>query len=287
MPSMRPIAALRQTAWRELLAYAIAWLGLAALQAPLHQAALLLPLCLIAAKDLAHLPDARRRLDQLDKRVRRWRSVIAALLPPELVGMLKLDRQMWLGAWRRLRRRPPPAAPSGTPLTYLQRGGYGAASALVLLSVLLELPLDAAIASLFVTEPHKLALLHAVSVVTVLYTLVWVAGDRWHLGAGQHSIDGMLLHLRVGARTCGAVPLAAIEAIEAVDQPLAAWRRARGVASRDTLLITPFDQPNCVIVLQPDAEVAITHWQVQRRLPRYVLLYLDRPALLMACARRE
>lgn len=45
-------------------------------------------------------------------------------------------------------------------------------------------------------------------------------------------------------------------------------------------MVTPFDKPNCVLVLTPDASITILHWQAQRTAPRYMLLYLDRPELL-------
>ncbi len=53
------------------------------------------------------------------------------------------------------------------------------------------------------------------------------------------------------------------------------------------LLVTPLDHPNCVLVLEEDARIDIPHWQVKRRLPRYVFLYLDRPELLAVRLRRE
>ena len=60
------------------------------------------------------------------------------------------------------------------------------------------------------------------------------------------------------------------------------WRRRHGIHPADTVLVTPFDQPNCVLVMRPDHGLGILHWQVRRAVPRYLLLYLDRPALLAA-----
>ena len=59
-----------------------------------------------------------------------------------------------------------------------------------------------------------------------------------------------------------------------------------GVGRLETLLVTPFDKPNCVLVLKPEVDAAILHWQVQRRVPKYVFLYLDRPELLAARLRQ-
>lgn len=81
--------------------------------------------------------------------------------------------------------------------------------------------------------------------------------------------------------------MALVARLERVDAALPNWRRRHGVASRDTLLVTPFDKPNCVLVLVDDARVDILHWQATKRLPRYVFLYLDRPELLAARLRRR
>lgn len=74
---------------------------------------LLAPLLVLIAKDLSHLPDALERTrDAL--RARTWRKLPAAWLPPELIGMLRLDRALRQGFMRWLLRRPrPETAPAG------------------------------------------------------------------------------------------------------------------------------------------------------------------------------
>lgn len=240
------------------------------------------------AKDIAHAPDAWRRLCSAHAARAPWHARVTALLPPELVGMLRLDRLLWIGCFRRLRRQSAACTlPDGVALTYLERGAYGTATAVVFVSLLLELPVHVLLLNLFVEDAGKLALLHVVGTVAVLYTLAWVLGDRWHIGGGLHVMTNDSLHLRVGARVDGVLPLTAIARLETVDAPLSAWRRRHGVARRDMLLVTPFDQPNCVLVLEEDTRVDILHWQAKKRLPRYVFLYLDRPELLAARLRRR
>lgn len=296
MPAPRFLSTLRALSWVELGGYAFATFllsQLAVLLAPaflkpgMRQAGIALALCLLAAKDIAHAPDAWRRLRAAIAERAPWQRIAAVLLPPELVGLLKLDRLMWTGCLRRLQRRPPAAPPDGVALTYLQRGSYGTASAIAFVMVFIELPLDAMIVQLFVKDPSKLLAVHALCAAAALYTLVWVLGDRWHLGPGRHVLAGDALRLEVGVRTSGVLPLAAIERMEPVDQPLPAWRRKHGVGRLATLLVTPFDKPNCVLVLKPDADAGILHWQVQRRMPKYVFLYLDRPELLAARLRSQ
>ena len=82
-----------------------------------------------------------------------WHARVTALLPPELVGMLRLDRLLWIGCFRRLRRQTAACTlPDGVALTYLERGAYGTATAVVFVSLLLELPVH-----VLLTKADKLA----------------------------------------------------------------------------------------------------------------------------------
>ena len=276
---------LRRTSWLQLAGYA--YLGfflllLAQFAAPeemataLRKLALALPLALLAAKDLAHLPDALQRL----RSATGWPGRVLALLPPELIGMVRLDRLMRAGFLQWLRRRTPPARPEGTALTYLQRGAYGTAIGCAMVAVFLELPIDFGIMNLFIDDPDTRLVVHVVGAIGALYTLAWVLGDRWHVGEGSHVLADEVLHLRVGVRTQGAIALSAIERVDTVPEAPECWRRRHGIHAADTITVTPFDKPNCVLVLKPDAGVTLLHWQVRRAAPRYVLLYVDRPELL-------
>ncbi|WP_306395219.1 hypothetical protein [Telluria beijingensis] len=297
MPQLPFVQTLRATSWRDLAGWGVASLFLVSIVkafAPevlkpfLRSAGLAIPLLLLMAKDIAHAPDAWQRLRGAHAARAPWHARVAALLPPELVGMLRLDRLLWIGCWQRLRRQPAPRPlPDGIALGYLERGAYGTATAVVFVSLLLELPVHVLLLNLFIEDAAKLVLLHVVGAAAVLYTLAWMLGDRWHIGAGRHVMTDDALHLRVGVRVDGVLPLAAIARLETVDAPLPAWRRRHRVARCDMLLVTPFDQPNCVLVLEEDVRIDILHWQVERRLPRYVFLYLDRPELLATRLRRR
>ena len=299
-PSLRLsilVSTLRAASWRDLAGWGLAALFVISIVKTLvpdaakpflRSAGLGLPLLLLMAKDLAHAPDAWQRLRGAHAVRAPWHVHVAALLPPELVGMLRLDRLLWIGCWRRLRRQPAPRTlPHGVGLGYLERGAYGTATAVVFVSLLLELPVHVLLLNLFIEDADQLVLLHALGAVAVLYTLAWVLGDRWYIGAGCHVMTDDALHLRVGVRVDSVLPLAAIARLEMVDAPLPAWRQRHGVTRRGMLLVTPFDQPNCVLVLVDDAQVDILHWQMTKRLPRYVFLYLDRPELLATRLRQR
>jgi len=292
MRQMHIVSLLRATTWRELAGLAIGALLLAAIAkslAPeavkplLHHAGLALPLLLLMAKDIAHAPQAWQRLRSAHAARAPWHAHVTALLPPELPGLFKLDRLLWLGCLRRVQGKLLPVTlPEGVALTYLERGAYNTARAVVFVALLLELPTHALLLHLFIKDPDALLVIHVLGAIAVLYTLAWVLGDRWHIGAGRHVMTLEALHLRVGARVEGTLPLAAIARVEPVDLLLPTWRHRHGVARSETLVVTPFDKPNCVLVLHQEAQVDILLHQVTTRLPQYVFLYLDRPALLAA-----
>jgi hypothetical protein len=292
MRQMHVVSLLRAMTWRELAGLAIGALLLAAIAkslAPeavkpvLHHAGLALPLLLLMAKDIAHAPQAWQRLRSAHAARAPWHAHLTALLPPELSGLFKLDRLLWLGCLRRVQGKPLPVTlPEGVALTYLERGAYNTARAVVFVALLLELPTHALLLHLFIKDPDALLVIHVLGAIAVLYTLAWVLGDRWHIGPGRHVMTAEALHLRVGVRVEGTLPLAAIARVEPVDLLLPTWRHRHGVARNDTLVVTPFDKPNCMLVLHQHAQVDILLHQVTTRLPQYVFLYLDRPALLAA-----
>jgi hypothetical protein len=284
---------LRRLSWREV--FERAWIALlcvillklvmpAAFSEFLRPLVLAVPLAILAAKDLAHLPDALARTRNA-RALRDWRAALPAMvlawLPPELVGLLRLDGQMRRGFLNWLCRRQPPALPEGRVLTYLEQGAYRTAFVIVLLATLGEMPLDALIASLFIHDAHKMLLLHGLMLAGALSTLVWVLGDRWHVARGCHVLTSNSLELRIGARTHGTIPLAAVRRCAAIAEPAAAWCRRHGIEGRDTLLASPLDKPNTVLILDHDSPVRLTHLGRERSGLRAVFLYLDRPQVLI------
>jgi hypothetical protein len=237
---------------------------------------LVAPLLVLVAKDLSHLPDALERTREA-LRMRAWRKLPAAWLPPELVGLFRLDNELRRGFMNWLLRRPRPEAPAGRALSYLERGSYRTAFAIVLVSTFVELPLHAALMPLFVHDASKLHLIHLLMLGSVLSTLTWVLGDRWLLGPGRHVLTDEGLHLRIGVRTHGTIPLDAIATCERIDEPASGWLRRRGIGRRDAVLASPLDKPNTVLIFKSDRRVRLTHLGVERTGLVCVFMYLDRP----------
>jgi hypothetical protein len=284
---------LRRTPWLDVIRNA--WLVLlgaifikAILPAPLANSLrpllLLAPVLVLVAKDLSHLPDAFQR-SRTAMRMRAWRQLPAAWLPPELVGLFRLDRDLRRGFVNWLRRRPQPAAPAGRSFAYLEQGSYRTAVAIVLISTFIELPLHAAVLPFFVHDAGALHVIHLSMLAAVLSTLAWLFGDRWLVGAGRHVLTEEGLQLRVGARTHGLVPLAAIARCERIAEPTAPWLRRNGIEPRSAVRASPLDKPNVVLILAPDSRVRLTHLGVERTGLSCIFVYVDRPQDLIAALR--
>ena len=258
---------LRRTPWLDVIR--TAWLVLlggifikAILPAPLANTLrpllLLAPLLVLVAKDLSHLPDALQR-SRTAMRMRAWRQLPAAWLPPELVGLFRLDRALRRGCLNWLRRRPQPPAPAGRGCAYLEQGSYRTAVAIVLVSTFIELPLHAAVLPLFV---HDAGTLH-----------VMAPGY-----AGGSPVDAGLAVRRPLAgrgrpsRADGGGPAAARRrphprpGAAGGDRALRnASRRARrgrcrrrnGIEPRSAVRATPLDKPNLVLILEKDSPVCL------------------------------
>lgn len=282
---------LNDTSWTRVLAYAwAAFITLAILlpftpepwRGTVKSIGFALPLLLLVAKDLAQLRDVAARLRALRRQGAGALSMLAACLPPGLVGLARLDRALWRSFFGWLRRQPKPARPDGLKLTYLEQGAYSTALAFGLFSVLVELPLDAALVPLFVDDPVKVRNIHIAVALGSIYTLVWLLGDRWRVRGGFHVLTATHLDLQVGVRASARIALDAIEDAQPLREPVAQWRRTHPFRDREAVAITPFDKPNLVLRLRPDADCTITHHGLERTGVRYVFLYLDRPERLIA-----
>ncbi|MFC5459527.1 hypothetical protein [Massilia niabensis] len=281
---------LNETNWLTVLGYAwLLFLGLTLLlvvtpdawRAPVKALGLALPLMLLAAKDLASIPDVAARMRALRRQGAGWGRWLAACLPPGLIGLARLDRAIWRDFFCWLRRQPTPARPSGLKLTYVEQGAYSAAVGFGLLTVLVELPLDAALVPLFFKDAAMVRNIHLAVALGSIYTLAWLLGDRWRVRDGYHVLTATHLDLQVGARASACIPLDAIEDAQALRQPVLQWRRAHPYRDIEAVNITPFDKPNLVLRLRADAACTITHHGIERSGVRYVFLYLDRPQQLL------
>jgi hypothetical protein len=289
----RAVRKLREASWLDLLKCAyflfiasfIVGLAVSAevRREVVKPATLVILMMLIAAKDLVHAPEAFARFRSARATQQGLHRQLAALLPPGLNGWFRLEREMWRGCLAWVRRKPNPAVrPAGTKLHFLEKGSYSAAAGIVLVGIFGELPVSHLFASLMVADPALEAKVHAMLVLGSIYSLVWVAGDRWHMASGYHVLGSDELDLKVGARAAARIPLSQIVGASRIDEDRAQWCRRKGISLRGTAVISPIDRPNVVLMLAPGARVPLTLCQLERNAPQYLFLYLDRPELLLS-----
>jgi hypothetical protein len=249
---------------------------------------LAVPLALLVAKDLAQAPRVLMTLRGLRAQRAGLLQYLAACLPPALLGMARLDRVMWGGFVRWLRRQPNPARPAGLKLGFSDRSAYSAMVAFGLVSLIVELPICALILPLLIHDPAAVRTIHLLSGLGAAYSVVWLLGDRWLLRGAHHVLSETCLDLQIGARASARIPLASIEDVRLLRESAEQWRKKHGLRHADTVSITPFDKPNLVVCLTPDVHCEITHHGLARDAVRYVFLYLDHPTqLLNAFAKRR
>jgi len=287
---------LQDTNWWQMLGYAylvfifgrLAIIAMPAVLKPfLDKPLFVLPLLLIVAKDLAGIPDFRQRMRRVARKGTPWSERVGAAFPPEFLALYRLDRAMRQAFFAWLRRKPHAPRPAGTVLTYTERGSYSTVLAIAVFSACIELPLDAALASLFIDNPRVRAIVHLCSLLSAASILMYVTADRWLVrGAQGHVLTGDALDLSIGARASGVIPLSAIGSVKSVSDKPDQWCKRHGVAKRDTVTVSPFDAPNVVLRLRPSQPVTITTYQLEKAAPAWVFLYLDRPEQLAALIRR-
>lgn len=286
---------LQTTPWLSVLGYGVlifiygtmlSFVLPAAWQRPFNRFLLVVPLLLLAIKDLAGFPLAVARWQAAGARGESWFRRMVASQPPEFRGYLRVERAMWRAFFSWVLRRPQPARPAGEPLHYLERGSYGTVICCALVALCVEVPIDALIASVLAKTPEQARIIHIVFGCAVVYSFVWVLGDRWQvLGRRHHVLTATSLELDIGVRGSGSIPLGAIASIERLNESRADWCKRHNYAFHATRKLTPFDAPNVVVLLHPGSDVRLHLLQVERGGDSPIFLYLDRPEQLSAAVR--
>ena len=170
---------------------------------------------------------------------------------------------------------------AGTALTYLEKGSYNTALLIALIACMVDVPFSALVIQSVAADPGLRVRAHAVLLAITLYCIVIVLADRKAVRSTVHGVDPGKITLRIGKRFCADIPADAIDHIEEMREPERLWCGRNHVRWFETMTVTPFDQPNAVIVLNDGAAIACHSYGVRCYLPKYVLLYLDQPGSLM------
>ena len=251
-----------------------------ALRDLIDDAAHIAMLALFTTKIFAGLPDGIKRANLAILQKKSWYLPIIALVPEELAGWVRLERAIWKGFFGWATRKFPLPPPQGLRIDFLKRSTYSIVFAIVLLALLVEIPFCGVIVSLIEQDPTRRIQIHIILFALTAYSLVWILGDRWLVKHSVHVLTETQITFHIGARTLGTVPRNAIKRVQLVKQSRDKWCKLHKVSMRETVLITPYDDPNVVIELIPHVETQITYFQADRSASRILFLFVSNPELL-------
>ena len=246
------------------------------------------PLILFVAKDLACIAANIERIKGALDRNFSWSQRLLALVPPEFLAYVRLERAMWFGVVQWLLRRKKPKSSIGMPLTYLERGSYSTVVYLVLIVLFIEIPIDLVIASVIGKSSDQVNKLHWIFGLFSAYGFPWIMGDRWHVvGTNHHQLTQSSLELNIGPRGFGSIPLNAIAKCEPLKESQQEWCKRNGYRLHDTRKLTPIDAPNLVVLINPGFDVRLTLLQCTSGSDGPIFLYLDRPESLIIALKKH
>jgi hypothetical protein len=242
--------------------------------------------CFAAAMGLKYLLELSGGLRCAAKRRSDGAPLLAWLAetqPPELRAWYRLHRAHGAAFWAWICRRGGASVPvAGQGVGYLRRSAYPTVVALVLLGACIEMPVLYMLVGAQELPHSTVVVLHTAIIVATGAVLAWVLGDRHLLGAGRHVVTATDLHLLLGARCFGRVPLTAIVDCRSLGRRQAVRMDAE---ASGVLVVSPCDRPNVELTLAEPNDVVVTHLQRPRAGLRKLLIYVDEPSGLARALR--
>lgn len=227
-----------------------------------------------AAKEIADFPALWDRTVNSRHSGSNVTYYLSSLLPPEFKGWLRTLAGFCWGFWKWATRQPPLKYPhDGGSVTYLKRSGYSALLPLAVVSLFVDVPVSTFLLPALGLDPGVQIIVRSTMLIAGLFTIACLLGDRWHLSQGEHSIDAMTLHLRVGARFQAVIPLSTIRdawVLPRTNSVSARWSNRELVAS-------PFDKPNVMLVVNPNSNARMFWLGCSYHDAQAVYIYVDEP----------
>lgn len=243
---------------------------------------------MVLVRFMAELPAGWQRMRALRGHQASLSAQLLALIPEGSLGLLRFGAAQMRGTacWL-MRKRPCPAPGPGHSFAFYNKSQYPTVFIIAMLSCAVEIPLNAMIMGLLEPDPVRRVLLQKIILTGLVLTVLWMIGDRHWLRSTIHVLNGRTLTLRLGARLDATIPLAAIadafpiKSGKELAQPMNVWLRKNGFDPGATVIGSPFDLPNVVLVLDPAAPVIIDRFKIRQKGVRQLLLYVDDPAALI------
>lgn len=253
-----------------------------------------LAVAVVLLKLIYGVPRAAKRYAQARRDGASLSGALLTLIPVEILGLFRLERatQQGLGAW--LRRKPPVLDDiPGQRFGFYKNSQYGTIFIIVMLSCVTEVPFSYFLMGIIEKDPVKAQYMHWFLLVSVIYTVLLLLGDRHLIRFTQHVLGSTGLHLRVGARFKADVPwnavkdAYAIKSLKELQEARSEWLRRNGFEPSETVIGTPIDGPNVALVLDPSVSVDIEKFKIAQHGIRHVLLYVDDPTAFIHALRER
>jgi hypothetical protein len=199
--------------------------------------------------------DAPLNWGRAARRFRAERRPVRALfeaIPCEIRGWFRTFWAWQLGFVTWLLDRMPPKE-AGDPVTgYLRRSGYTSLLPMLVASSLVDIPLLHAFVEFAAIPAAQKPWLHLGALGLHVLAFTSLLGDRYLLGAGQHLATDTHLHIALGARAGGLIPL---QSLAAVDRLRPDFKLGR--LGPDEVVVSPWDAPNLMLTLSTPASLQV------------------------------
>ncbi|GAB3411307.1 hypothetical protein NX774_16195 [Massilia agilis] len=270
----------RRVFWWSVIAYFVGklvarWLYPDALTMPQVWGVVILLPALRAAMELRY---ALARYLACRQRGRDVRSSLPALLPVGFAGFVRFNYIQLFGF---LQRRAP--CPNyDDEFEHYKKSQHSTVILIALIACAVELPISATVIGFVAHGSESGSPAHVILLSFSLFAVLWLVGDRYLVSRSRHGLAGDKLYLNVGARFEAEIALASVQDVRLLTQKeaqesRAAWIRRNGCNPSETIMATPFDQPNLAISLDVLSHPHIEAYGIPREQVRSLLVYVDDP----------
>ena len=208
-------------------------------------------------------------------------------LPVRVLAWARMDRANLRACIHWIMRRPHAPPPPGLAISFLAKSSYSTIVAMGIFSTFVDLPLNAMIATVMTPDPVIQSRIHILFSVLAVYSLVWILGDRYMMQGSYCMVGASHVDVKMAGRLEAHIPRCAIVRCEPVGEGGAAgWCKRHGVPSSEMLVSTPADSATVMLEIDPGAGVTLTSWQVERKAPKYLFLFVDQPSMIVSALKK-
>jgi hypothetical protein len=252
------------------------------------QFAWLAPASVILLRLLAELPDGFARYAEQKKRNRPLFHQLSSIAPPYLAGFVSLylvHLQACL-RWVMGKAAFTPIRP-GRVFHYYEKSQYHTAFVIAVLMGITDVPFGMLFLEVIEPDSARRQAIHAATLSLLLLAALWLLGDRQLVKATHYRVAPHCLVLRIGMRFIAYVSYGAIADAKLIDghkelsEANHRWLQRHGFKPDETVICSPFDQPNLALTIHPSPHTRIVKGQMRREGIRHILVYVPEAAAFL------